>query len=86
MESEPVLIDVGKTATLTAYINPAEPGDYLVDGDVIYEGKKVEMNQITISVKSAEASGMNMNISLFSGLVLIAAGILIFVIKRFKKT
>ena len=86
MESEPVLIDVGKTETLTAYLNPEKPGDYLIDGDVIYEGKKAKMNRITISVKSAEASGMNMNLIMFSGLVLIAAGILIFVIKRrFKK-
>lgn len=87
IESEPVLIEVGETALLTAYLNPEEPGDYLIDGDVIYEGKKAAMNQITISVKSAEASGMSMNIILFSGLALIVAMILIFVIKkRFKKT
>jgi hypothetical protein len=89
IESEPVLIEVGKTATLTAYLNPEKSGDYLIDGDVIYEGKKAEISQITISVKSAEASAMNMNIITFSGLVLIAAVILIVIFvakKRLKKT
>jgi archaellum component FlaF (FlaF/FlaG flagellin family) len=82
IESEAVLIEVGKTETLTAYLNPEKPGDYLIDGDVVYEGKKAKISQITISAKSAEASGMNMNIILFSGLALIAAVILIFATKR----
>ena len=89
IESEPVLIEVGETALLTAYLNPEKSGNYLIDGDVIYEGKKAAMNQITISVKSAEASGMNMNIILFSGLALLAAMILIVILvakKRLKKT
>lgn len=88
IESEPVLIYVGETETLTAYLNPEKPGDYLIDGDVIYEGKKVEISQITISVKSAEASGMNLNIIMFSGLALLAAMILIVIFvakKRLKK-
>jgi archaellum component FlaF (FlaF/FlaG flagellin family) len=82
IESEPVLIDVGKTGTLTAYLNPENPGDYLIDGDVVYEGKKAKISKITISAKSAEASGMNMNIIMFSGLALIATVILIFATKR----
>lgn len=90
MESEPVLIDVGETETLTAYLNPEEPGDYLIDGDVIYEGKKAEMNQITISVKAEEAGGMYMDIIMLSGLVLIVALILVLIYvtkkKRLKKT
>jgi len=78
MESEPVLIEVGETETLTAYLNPEKPGDYLIDGDVIYEGKKAEMSQIAISVKSEEAGAMN--IILFSGLALIAAMIVIVIV------
>ncbi|MFC1787579.1 hypothetical protein ACFLY8_06100 [Halobacteriota archaeon] len=54
IESEPALIEVGKTKILTAYFSPEKPGDYLIDGDVIYEGKEAKMSQITTSVKSAE--------------------------------
>jgi len=77
IESDPVLIEVGKTETLTAYLNPEKPGNYLIDGDVIYDGKKAEMNQITISVKAAEAGAMNIIMS--SGLALIAVVILILI-------
>lgn len=81
IESDPVLIEVGKTETLTAYFNPDKPGDYQIDGDVVYEGKKAEMSPITVSVKSEEAG--RKSIPGFSGLALIAAMlILIYVTKR----
>ncbi|MDD4877390.1 MAG: hypothetical protein PHQ86_09790 [Dehalococcoidales bacterium] len=94
IESEPALIEVGKTEILTAYFSPEKPGDYLIDGDVIYEGKKAKMEQITTSVKSAEtgevkaaeAGGMKISefrslIPLISGLTLVAI-VSIFILRK----
>ena len=82
IESDPVLIEVGDTETLTAYFAQDKPGEYLIDGDVVYEGKKAEISPITISVKSEEAG--KKRIPVFSGLALVVAIILIliFVTKR----
>lgn len=92
IESDPVLIDIGKTATLTAYFSPEKPGDYLIDGDVIYDGKKAKMSQISLSVKSAEeeAGGVRIPefwtlIAVISGLALVAVIIAIFFVYKKKK-
>ena len=84
IEGDPVLIEVGNTGTLTAYFTPKKPGDYLIDGDVVYEGKKAEISQITVTVKSEEAG--KKKIPGFSGLTLVAAIILILLLIFATKT
>lgn len=57
LSSDETLVKIGKTETLTAYFKPTEDGTYLVKGNVVYEGKKEPLSDMTINVGSA-ATGM----------------------------
>lgn len=81
IESDPILIDVGDTETLTAYFTPEQSGEYLIDSDVVYEGKKAEIRAVTVSVTSEEGKKRMPG---FSGPAMIVALLLlsIFITKR----
>ena len=89
IEGDPVLIEVGNTATLTAYFTPKKPGEYLIDSDVVYEGKKAEISPITVSVKS-EAGGVKIPeswvlVAVIAGLGVVVAVVLIYIVRRKSK-
>ena len=75
IESDPVLIEVGNTATLTTYFTLEKPGEYLINSDVVYEGKRAEIRQILLSVKSEEGEVGGVKILESWVLVAIIAGL-----------
>ncbi len=54
LESEEMLIGVGKTCELTAYYKINEPGRYLIKGRVFYEGKETENKELPFFVPEPE--------------------------------
>ena len=89
IESDPVLIEVGNTATLTTYFTPKKPGEYRIDSDVVYEGKKAEIRQVMVSVKS-EAGGVKITeswvlVAVIAGLGVVVAVVLIYIVRRKSK-
>lgn len=47
------LVKIGETKTLTSYFKPEDSGEYTIKANVVYEGKTLEMDPISISVKSS---------------------------------
>jgi hypothetical protein len=58
VESDETLVRVGQTEILTVYFKPPHDGEYLIKGNVVYEGKKEPMQDITINVGKSRVSGM----------------------------
>ena len=50
LEGEEKLIAVGETANLISYYKMSMPGDYLINGTVIYEGKETEAKELSFTV------------------------------------
>ena len=50
LEGEEKLIAVGETANLISYYKMTMPGDYLIKGTVIYEGKETEAKEVSFTV------------------------------------
>ena len=57
LESDEVLVPVGKTGSLTAYFKPAENGSYTLNGVVNYSGKQTNTMQLILNV--GEGSGQS---------------------------
>jgi len=100
IESDETLIKIGKTETLTAYFKPTGDGLYLVKGNIVYEGKKEPMDDISINVGSQVVETTNLGNSISGMFVLDTQSlvIIVFVVfalglitigifnKRFKKS
>jgi hypothetical protein len=56
INGDETLIGIDKKETLVAYFKPESPGDYLIKGKVLYEGKSVNMDTISIKVKYPETT------------------------------
>ena len=54
LEGEEKLIAVGETVNLGSYYKIAMPGDYLINGTVIYEGKETEAKEVSFTVTEPE--------------------------------
>lgn len=52
VKSDLLLVEINKTETLTLYYKPKETGDYLIRGDVTYEGKRITINPMDFTVVS----------------------------------
>jgi len=50
LQSEELLVAVGNMEFLEAYFKPDQPGEYRVNGHVIYEGKKTEEKEISFTI------------------------------------
>ena len=50
LQSEELLVAVGNMEFLEAYFKPGQPGEYRVNGHVIYEGKKTEEKEISFAI------------------------------------
>lgn len=55
LEGEEKLIAVGETANLISYYKMTMPGDYLIKGTVIYEGKETEAKEASFAVPEPRA-------------------------------
>ena len=78
LESEELLISVGREEILTAYFKPDQSGDYKVKGHVIYEGKRTEAMEISLSTdigKGGEAEPGQSSLII----LIVAAGVVILV-------
>lgn len=88
LEGDETLIKIGEAEKLTAYFKPTQNGAYLVKANVVYEGKKQELNDILINVIKSNVSDMlffesqNFIILIIVILFLVIVGI---VYKKFKK-
>ena len=56
-ESDSVLLDIGKTETITSYFKPESAGTYSADCEITYEGRSVEMEPISFNVNSEGITG-----------------------------
>ena len=50
LEGNEKLIAVGETANLCSYYMIAMPGDYLINGMVLYEGRETEAKDVSFTV------------------------------------
>jgi hypothetical protein len=55
LEGEEKLIAVGETANLISYYKMTMPGDYMIKGTVIYEGKETEAKEASFAVPEPRA-------------------------------
>ena len=53
VDGEAVLARTGETVSLTAYYKPSKVGDYTIKYGVVYEGKKIPLDSIKLTVKAA---------------------------------
>ncbi len=58
LQSDEVLVKIGETETLTAYFKPTKEGTYLIKSNVVYEGKKEPLNDMSINVAGSTVTGM----------------------------
>jgi hypothetical protein len=56
-DSDPVLIDIGETKTITSYFKPESAGAYSADCEIAYEGRSIEMEPMSFNVISAGITG-----------------------------
>jgi hypothetical protein len=88
LESDENLVGVGKIGELTAYFKPTEDGMYTIKSNVVYEGKKESIQDITIAVGESSISGLfaldtnSLIIFVVLAVILIAFGVFY---KKFKK-
>ena len=94
LESEEVLVPMGKTGTLTAYFKPGEKGKYTLNGVINYAGKQTNAMQLTLTVgdtgQANAASGngdtgksFNMLYPVGGGAaILILAAVVLFTVKK----
>ena len=54
LEGNEMFIEVGKNVHLIAYYKIMIPGEYLIKGTVIYEGKETEANEVSFTVPEQE--------------------------------
>ncbi len=80
VQSEEVLIPVGGTDTLKAYIKPEKPGTHEVKGQVIYEGKKTDVKSISFSVAGESAVNAGQQYTFFLPAIGFFAALIMFVI------
>jgi len=57
LESEELLVAVGNTEILEAYFKPVQPGEYRVNGYVLYEGKKTEEKESSFTISRYGEAG-----------------------------
>ena len=68
LQSEELLVAVGNMEFLEAYFKPDQPGEYRVNGHVIYEGKKTEEKEISFAItKNGEVEHLTNAISTSAG-------------------
>ncbi|ODS37906.1 MAG: hypothetical protein A7315_13050 [Candidatus Altiarchaeales archaeon WOR_SM1_79] len=97
LNGENFLIYQGQTGTPAAYFKSEDAGVYLIKGNVLYEGKSIKMDDITITVKSAkeekevkveESSSQPVSISPAVIIIIITAVLIlilaVFIFRRFK--
>lgn len=58
IEGDETLVKIGEEQNLIIYFKPEKAGDYLIKANVFYEGKKTEINPISIKTTGAQPSGM----------------------------
>lgn len=51
-KSDLLLVEMNKIETLTLYYKPKETGDYLIRGNIIYDGKRITISPIDFTVVS----------------------------------
>jgi hypothetical protein len=93
LESEELLIPTGEEEILTAYFEPAQPGDYKINGHVMYEGKKTETMEISFTVGGEGAAveeggtelGQSSLIILIVAAVVVILGAIVYMVLRSRK-
>jgi hypothetical protein len=58
IEGDETLVKIGEKQNLIIYFKPEKAGDYLIKANVFYEGKKTEINPISIKTIGTQPSGM----------------------------
>ena len=57
IESKELLVEVGENKRLTSYYKITTPGDYVVKGHVLYEGKESEEKEVSFTVSEIGEGG-----------------------------
>lgn len=76
INSDELLVPVGETTDLTIFLNIETPGDYLIKGHALYDGKTTDTKELSIDVPSATSTGFS------TGIITAMAILLIFMWKR----
>lgn len=97
LNGDETLVKIGKTETLTAYFKPTKEGAYLIKSNVVYEGKKEPLGDMSINVIGSTATGMAVtssgvfellsnNIAIVLTVIIIAIIIVIIYFKKIRET
>lgn len=84
LASEEITVGAGETADLVAYFTPREPGQFLVEGHVVYSRMTTQEKNFVINVKAAIQAGNEMFYYAVAGVVVLLAVVLYVVLKRKK--
>ncbi len=85
IESDEMLVEVGKTGRLTSYYKIESSDKYEVKGCVLYEGKETSTKEISFDVDSTNSKAGLFNTPGFSGLGLVLIITILFsMTRRFK--
>ena len=76
-EGGELVIRAGSQNTLTASFTPGQPGNYVVKGQVIYEGKKTDIKSLSFAIGGSVVEVGNQPGSLLPLLIVIMAGIIV---------
>jgi len=74
IQSDKMLIEIGQTVTLDAYFKPDKAGNYVIKGQVNYEGKESEVKTLAVTIKASGSTGF---LSISSNIIYVIAGLLV---------
>jgi hypothetical protein len=89
-EGGQLVIHAGTQNTLTASFTPGQSGNYVVKGQVIYEGKKTDVKSVSLTIGGSAVQAGNQPSSLLLLLIVIIGGIIVImlavIIVRWRKS